>query len=233
MRVRGQRLIDPLAAVPGGVVDPQHHPAELVLRYIWPTCRRWSAKARCIRRVLLWPLLRLADCRLSNVLLGSKPEIRFRTAKTYRTSLPSRVPTTGRCPLTPQVACNVGTIGKRASSWLSKTISPAAAFFQRGDVLAGLNPLVGVATQEAVGGAVGTVPILEQKRCMAEREVRIPWVLNRWLANAACVPLARSSPCLAGPSLTQRLIASASLVGILPGAPWALRGRKPSRPRSR
>src|SRR6516162_8713359 len=107
-----------------------------------------------MRRVLLLPVFCLAWAGLSSVLLCSAAEIRFTTQKTYNRSLQSRVPTMGRCPLTPSVAASVGTIGKRASSWLKRTISTCCAFFQRGDILLSLRLLVGVAAQVTVGRAV-------------------------------------------------------------------------------
>src|SRR5262249_55574349 len=66
-----------------------------------------------------------------------------------------RVPTVGLCPLTPSVADNVGTIWKRASSWLSRTNSPACAFFKPLQVFLGLLLLGRIATQVTVGGPVG------------------------------------------------------------------------------
>src|SRR5262249_12733404 len=77
------------------------------------------------------------------------------TAKMYSTSLQSRVPTSGRCPLTPSVAARVGTIGKRASSWLTSPGSTACAFFKAREVFLGLLLLGRVAAQVAVGGPVG------------------------------------------------------------------------------
>jgi hypothetical protein len=76
---------------------------------------------------------------------------RLTTANTYRRSLPSRVPTSGRWPLTPSVAVHVGTIGNRASSWLNRTSSPAAALPQGGQILPGLGLLDRVAPVVAVG----------------------------------------------------------------------------------
>ena len=43
---------------------------------------------------------------------------------------------------------------------------------------------------------------------MAERLTAMPWVFFRWSASSAWVQLARSSPCFAGPSMTQRRISS-------------------------
>jgi hypothetical protein len=63
------------------------------------------------------------------VLLCKAALIRLTTQKTYSRSLQSRVGAVGLCPLTPSVAASVGTIGKRASSWLSSVISPAWALF--------------------------------------------------------------------------------------------------------
>ena len=59
----------------------------------------------------------------------------------------------------------------------------------------------------------------------------MPLVLSRWSASSSWVQLARSSPCLAGPSMTQRRTSSASAAGILPGLPLAFLGCRPSRPR--
>src|SRR5262249_14360838 len=126
--------------------------------YVLPTCRRGAANARCIRRVLLSGLLRLAACKLSDVLECTAPETKFSTAKTYSTSLQSLVPTTGRCPLTPGVAARAGTIGKRASSWLSSASSPACAFFEIGQLLLGLDLRGRVARAAARAGGVGSLP---------------------------------------------------------------------------
>src|SRR5262245_43352467 len=117
--------------------------------------RRWSANAPCIRRVLPWPVRFVASFGLARVLLWTAALTRLTTANTYSRSLQSRVPTVGRCPLTPSVAVRVGTIGKRASSWLNSTSSPARAFFKPGQVRVGLSLLGRVAAQQAVGGAVG------------------------------------------------------------------------------
>ena len=72
--------------------------------------------------------------------------------------------------------------------------------------------------------------MLRQNRCMAERLVRMPWVLSRWSASSAWVQLARSSPCAAGPSMTQRRISSAMRAGIAGSCPLALRGIKAVEP---
>src|SRR5262249_25888606 len=119
-------------------------------RYTRPTCRRWAANASVSRRFLLLPVLRWASRGHSRVLAWTAAVTRFITAKTYKSPLLSQVPTMGRFPLTPRVARSVGTIGKRASSWLSSTNSPASAFFELRQFLAGGSLLDGIATQEAV-----------------------------------------------------------------------------------
>ena len=68
------------------------------------------------------------------------------------------------------------------------------------------------------------MPSLRQNRCMAERLAEMPWVLSRWSASSAWVQLARSSPCLAGPSMTQRRISSASSAGIFGASALGLAG---------
>src|SRR5262249_32165735 len=68
------------------------------------------------------------------------------------------------------------------------------------------------------------MPSLRQKRPTAARLVRMPCVLYRWSASSSCVQLARASPCLAGPSMTQRLTSSAlqggDLAGLARGFAW-------------
>ena len=66
----------------------------------------------------------------------------------------------------------------------------------------------------------------------ADRLVAMPWVLRRWSANSSWVQLARSRPCLAGPSMTQRLISSAIAAGMPGSLPLAFPGARPARPRS-
>src|SRR5262249_10819863 len=95
--------------------------------YVLPTCRRCAANAACIRRFLLgWPGFFLPAGH-SSVVACTAALSRFITANTYSRPLLSRVPTSGRCPLTPNVAARVGTKGSRASSWLSKTSSSLSA----------------------------------------------------------------------------------------------------------
>src|SRR5579884_3140500 len=132
----------------------------LSLGYSRPTCRRWYAKPSCSRQFLLLPVLRVASFGLSTVVACSVAVTTLRTAKTYKRCVQSQLPTTGRCPLTPSVAVRVGTIGKRASSWLSSTSSPARAFFKTGQVFLGRGLLGLVAAQQAVSGAVGPHPQL-------------------------------------------------------------------------
>jgi hypothetical protein len=57
------------------------------------------------------------------------PVTRWSVANQETCSLFSHVPTRGRCPFPPHGVHNVGTSGKRASSWLSSTHCPAWAFF--------------------------------------------------------------------------------------------------------
>src|SRR5262245_33907511 len=70
------------------------------------------------------------------------------------------------------------------------------------------------------------MPIRAQKRWTALREVGRPRALRRWSASSAWVPLARSRPCLAGPSMT-----AADRVGQCCGNltrfAFGLPGRKP------
>src|SRR4051794_21025000 len=64
--------------------------------------------------------------------------------------------------------------------------------------------------------------IREQKRRTADREVRMPRVFLRWPASSSRAQLARSSPCSAGPSRTQRRTSSSRAFGLLAVAPWPL-----------
>ena len=64
-----------------------------------------------------------------------------------------------------------------------------------------------------------------QNRCTAERLVRIPCVFFRWSASSAWVQLARSSTCVAGPSITQRRISPARCWDRR-GLPLCLAGRQ-------
>ena len=52
----------------------------------------------------------------------------------------------------------------------------------------------------------------------------MPLVLSRWSASSSWVQLARSSPCLAGPSMTQRRTSSASDGGDVAGCARGLLG---------
>ena len=76
-------------------------------------------------------------------------------ANVCTTSLQSRVPTTGRSPLSPNVAVKVGTMGKRPSSWLSRTMTPRWAWRFLPQLIEGPLLACGVGPQEAVGGPVG------------------------------------------------------------------------------
>lgn len=66
--------------------------------------------------------------------------------------LPSRVPTVGRCLFTPRGAVSVSTLGKRASSWLKSTDSPASALaFNSANSPSALGLFDRIAPQQAVG----------------------------------------------------------------------------------
>lgn len=93
------------------------------LGYMRPTCRRCAAKASCIRRFWLGGPAFFFPAGHSSVVAWTAAVVRLRTARTSSRPLLSLVPTSGRCPLTP----NVGTNGRRASSWLSKTSSSLSA----------------------------------------------------------------------------------------------------------
>ncbi|HJZ56328.1 MAG TPA: hypothetical protein VKE74_15285 [Gemmataceae bacterium] len=79
-------------------------------------------------------------------------------------------------------------------------------------------------------GRYGRTPILARNCWTALRELRMPLALLRWSASSSWVPLARSSPCFAGPSSTHRLTSSASDAGIVAGLPGAFLDRSPSSP---
>src|SRR5262245_42174907 len=123
--------------------------------YARPTCRRCAANASCSRRFLLGCPAFFLPAGHSSVVACSAAVARHSTANTYSSPLSSRVGASGRCPLTPNVVASVGTSGTRASSWLSRTSSPARAFFQARQLLPGLLLPGRVAAQVAVGGPVG------------------------------------------------------------------------------
>jgi hypothetical protein len=86
------------------------------------------------------------------------------------------VRTDGRCPLTPRVAPNVGTIGKRASSWLNSVGSRAFLGSQIDEVLGSLGLLYQVAPQVAVRRAIGpnAIPAAEPLHGRAANQVPRP-----------------------------------------------------------
>jgi hypothetical protein len=112
--------------MPGGLVDDDPHLPILRGRISPANIPKVSGK-----RLLPAAGLALAGLglRLSISRVVSWPLTRFSAAKQYTQPLWSQVPTTGRTPFTPRVARRVGTRGKRASSWLNHTHSPAWAFF--------------------------------------------------------------------------------------------------------
>ncbi|QDV36450.1 hypothetical protein ElP_43760 [Tautonia plasticadhaerens] len=68
---------------------------------------------------------------------------------------------------------------------------------------------------------------------MADLRTRMPWVWYRCSTNSSQVQLARSSPCLAGPSMAHRRSVGARSSVSFGGAPLALRGRSRSGPPTR
>ena len=78
-------------------------------------------------------------------------------------------------------------------------------------------------------GRYGRMPCLAPNAWRADLPTRMPVVLYRWSANSAYVQLARSSPCLAGPSITHRRRTGARSGVSLGVAPLAWRARSQGR----
>ena len=128
LRVVGQRLFDGLAGVPGSEsmaglpadvgrwdsVGPNGPGGQRKHAASAASCsRRWRGTDRCDS----------PRCRCEG------EEVTFIGGEDIEHMLAVPGPTTGRWPLTPSVRHKVGTMGKRASSWLNRTSSPVAAFF--------------------------------------------------------------------------------------------------------
>jgi hypothetical protein len=112
--------------------------------------RRCAAHATRRRCCFLWPVLAVRRAGCSRRRVVSCPGTRWRAAKPSTWSVLAPVPTRGRWPCTPRVARHVGTSGKRAASWLSKTHAPTWAFFYRRQLFPRPALLLGVAPQIAI-----------------------------------------------------------------------------------